>query len=102
MKRLSLFKTQAGTETIPPSNTTAGGLGLQWLDRPIGGMPDMSQLIPTISLTMQSFLSNPQYMKQIIDQNPQLHSMFDSIPQLRQMMQNPEVVRRLTSPQMIQ
>nr|GEW75615.1 short-chain dehydrogenase TIC 32, chloroplastic [Tanacetum cinerariifolium] len=79
----------------------SGGLGLQGLDRPTRGMPDMSQLILTISLMMQSFLSNPKYMKQIIEQNPQLRSMFDSIPQLREMMQNPEVVRRLTSPQLI-
>ncbi|PWA84495.1 hypothetical protein CTI12_AA130900 [Artemisia annua] len=80
----------AGTKTTPPSNTTTG-------------MADMSQLIPAISMMMQRLLlSNPQYMKQIIDQNPQLQSMFDSNPQFREMMQNPEVVRRLTSPQMMQ
>ncbi|PWA98147.1 ubiquitin domain-containing protein DSK2a [Artemisia annua] len=89
----------AETETTPPSDTTTGGLGLPGLDHPTRGTPDMNQLIPAISLMMQSFLSNPQYMKQIIDQNPQLH---DYIPQLREMMQNPEVVRQLTLPQMMQ
>ncbi|PWA95939.1 anamorsin [Artemisia annua] len=79
----------AETEPAPPSDTTAG-------------MPDVSQLIPATSMIMQSLLSNPQYMKQIIDQDPQLQSMFDSNPQFREVVQNPEVVRRLTSPQMMQ
>ncbi|PWA94592.1 Heat shock chaperonin-binding [Artemisia annua] len=75
----------SGTETTPSNsnplpNTTTG------LDRSTRGMPDMSQLMlyQAISLIMQSLLSNPQYMEQIIGQNPQLQSMFDCNPQLRE------------------
>ncbi|GJW16551.1 ubiquitin family protein [Tanacetum coccineum] len=68
------------------------------------GMPDTSQLIPVITMMMQSLLSSSLYMKQVIGHNPQLQSIFDSNPQLRAMMQNPdpEVFCRLTSPQMMQ
>ncbi|CAI9288249.1 unnamed protein product [Lactuca saligna] len=69
-----------------------------------GGMPDMSQLLqnPAVSWMMQILLSNPQYMQQNVSQNPQLRTMFDSNPQLREMMQNPEVFCQLTSPRMMQ
>nr|XP_043640217.1 ubiquitin domain-containing protein DSK2b-like [Erigeron canadensis] len=94
---------QANAGTRAPNVSGLGGLGLPGLDRP-SGMPDMSQLMqnPAVSQMMQSLLSNPQYMEQVIGQNPQLRSMFDSNPQLREMMQNPEVLRQLTSPQMMQ
>ncbi|KAK9064489.1 hypothetical protein SSX86_015871 [Deinandra increscens subsp. villosa] len=93
--------TNAGTRA--PNVSGLGGLGLPGLDRP-SGMPDMSQLMqnPAVSQMMQSLLSDPQYMEQIVNQNPQLRSMFDSNPQLREMMQNPELLRQLTSPQMMQ
>ncbi|KAL7596863.1 hypothetical protein Lser_V15G30143 [Lactuca serriola] len=51
---------------------------------------------------MQILLSNPQYMELIVSQNPQLSTMFDFNPHLREMAQNPEVLRQLTSPQMMQ
>ncbi|KAK1437834.1 hypothetical protein QVD17_03634 [Tagetes erecta] len=94
-------QTNAGTRA--PNVSGLGGPGLPGLDRP-GGMADMSQLMqnPAISQMMQSLLSNPQYMDQIVNQNPQLRSMFDANPQLREMMQNPEILRQLTSPQMMQ
>ncbi|GJT77899.1 ubiquitin domain-containing protein DSK2a-like protein [Tanacetum coccineum] len=94
-----IFLPFAGTITIPPSNTTTGGLGFQGLDRPTGGMPDSCQLL---SLMMQTLLSRPLIMDHIVGQNPQLQSIFDSNPQLRDMIQDPEVVRQLTSPQMMQ
>ncbi|KAI3824881.1 hypothetical protein L1987_06353 [Smallanthus sonchifolius] len=104
-----------GSETTPasaapnsnplpnPWGGTTGGLGLPGLDRP-SNMSDMSQLMqnPAITQMMQSLLSNPQYMEQIVNQNPQLRTMFDSNPQLREMLQNPELLRQLTSPQMMQ
>ncbi|KAF5764347.1 putative Ubiquitin-like domain, Heat shock chaperonin-binding, UBA-like superfamily, ubiquilin [Helianthus annuus] len=93
--------TNAGTRA--PNVSGLGGMGLPGLDR-ASNMPDMSQLMqnPAISQMMQSLLSNPQYMEQIVNQNPQLRSMYDANPQLREMMQNPEVMRQLTSPQMMQ
>lgn len=39
---------------------------------------------------------------QFLGTNPQLQSMFDMNPQLREMMQNPEIIRQLTSPEMMQ
>ncbi|KAI3714196.1 hypothetical protein L1987_72792 [Smallanthus sonchifolius] len=94
-------QTNAGTRA--PNLSGFGGLGLPGLDRPTG-MPEMSQLMqnPAVSQMMQSLLSNPQYIEQIVNQNPQLRSMFDSNPQLREMLQNPEILRQLTSPQMMQ
>ncbi|KAK1423001.1 hypothetical protein QVD17_18294 [Tagetes erecta] len=93
----------ANAGTRAPNVSGLGGLGLPGLDRP-SAMPDMSQLMqnPAISQMMQSLLSNPQYMEQIMNQNPQLRTMFDANPQLREMMQNPEILRQLTSPQMMQ
>ncbi|XP_060191457.1 ubiquitin domain-containing protein DSK2b-like isoform X1 [Lycium barbarum] len=94
----------AGDTRAPP----VGGLGaLPDLQRMLGGMPDASsvnQLMqnPAMSQMMQSVLSNPQYMNQIMGLNPQLRSMLDSNSHLREMMQNPEFIRQLTSPETMQ
>ncbi|KAJ8544757.1 hypothetical protein K7X08_017340 [Anisodus acutangulus] len=94
----------AGDTRAPP----LGGLGaLPDLQRMLGGMPDASsvnQLMqnPAMSQMMQSLLSNPQYMNQIMGLNPQLRSMLDSNSHLREMMQNPEFIRQLTSPETMQ
>ncbi|TYI88266.1 hypothetical protein E1A91_D04G196500v1 [Gossypium mustelinum] len=84
-----------------------GGLGLPDLPPMLNGMPDASQLTqllqnPAISQMMQSIISNPQYMNQIMNLNPQLRGMFDMNPQLRDMMQNPEVLRQMFSPETMQ
>ncbi|GJS71198.1 ubiquitin domain-containing protein DSK2a-like protein [Tanacetum coccineum] len=72
-------------------------------NRPTRGMPEMSLLLyPAISQMMRTLLSSPQLMKQIIGQNPQLRSMFDSNPELSDISQHHEVVRCLTSAQMMQ
>ncbi|VFQ88210.1 unnamed protein product [Cuscuta campestris] len=81
-----------------------GGLGLPDL---LSAMPDpnaVNQMMqnPAISQMMQSLLSNPQYMNQILGLNPQLRNMLDSNSQLREMMQNPEFIRQMTSPEMMQ
>ncbi|KAK4348010.1 hypothetical protein RND71_034349 [Anisodus tanguticus] len=93
----------AGDTRAPP----LGGLGALPLQRMLGGMPDASsvnQLMqnPAMSQMMQSLLSNPQYMNQIMGLNPQLRSMLDSNSHLREMMQNPEFIRQLTSPETMQ
>ncbi|CAI9288244.1 unnamed protein product [Lactuca saligna] len=59
--------------TRAPNVSGLGGRGLPGADM-TGGMPDMSQLLqnPAVSRMMQVLLSNPQYMQQIVSQNPQL------------------------------
>ncbi|KAK8567889.1 hypothetical protein V6N13_105836 [Hibiscus sabdariffa] len=84
-----------------------GGLGLLDMPPMLNGMPDASQLTqllqnPAVSQMMQSIASNPQYMNQIMNMNPQLRGMFDLNPQLREMMQNPEVLRQMFSPETMQ
>ncbi|KAG8662874.1 ubiquitin domain-containing protein DSK2a isoform X2 [Manihot esculenta] len=91
----------------PPAPAGLGGLGLPEFDNMFGAMPDanlMSQMLqnPGISQMMQSLLSNPQYMNQILGANPQFRSMLDSNSQFREMMQNPEFLRQLTSPETMQ
>ncbi|PON78478.1 Ubiquilin [Trema orientale] len=92
----------------PPNVAGLGGLGLPNLEQMLtGGLPDttqMNQLLqnPAISQMMQSMLSNPQYMNQILNLNPQLRGMVDLNPQLREMMQNPEILRQLTNPETMQ
>ncbi|GAV60128.1 ubiquitin domain-containing protein/UBA domain-containing protein [Cephalotus follicularis] len=83
-----------------------GGLGLPDMEHMLGsGMPDAAQLNqllqnPAISQMMQSLLSNPQYMNQILNQ--QLRGMPEINPQMREMMQNPEILRQLASPETMQ
>ncbi|XP_020576570.1 ubiquitin domain-containing protein DSK2b-like isoform X2 [Phalaenopsis equestris] len=84
-----------------------GGLGAPELERMAAGLPDSSvfnQVLqnPAMSQMMQSLLSNPQYINQIFNMNPQLRSMMESNTQLREMMQNPEFLRQLASPETLQ
>ncbi|KAL2531228.1 Ubiquitin domain-containing protein DSK2b [Abeliophyllum distichum] len=96
----------SGNARIPPLGVS-GGIGFPDFSQLLGSMPDpnsLNQLIqnPAISQMMQSLLSNPQYINQIIGFNPELQNMFDSNPQFRDMMQNPEFIRQLLSPGMMQ
>ncbi|KAK8965942.1 hypothetical protein KSP40_PGU002981 [Platanthera guangdongensis] len=100
----------------PAANTrsTVGGearsaafsdLGLPNLEA--GGIPDpavLSQVLqnPAMTQMMQSLLSNPQYVNQIFNMNPQLRSVMESNTQLREMLQNPEFLRQLASPETMQ
>ncbi|KAI4318583.1 hypothetical protein MLD38_032265 [Melastoma candidum] len=84
-----------------------GGLGLAGMDPTLTAMPDpafLNQLVqnPAVSQMMESLLSNPQYLNQIMNLNPQLRRMVDMNPQLREMMQNPELLRQLTNPETLQ
>ncbi|TXG59903.1 hypothetical protein EZV62_014476 [Acer yangbiense] len=85
------------------------GLGLPGMEGMFGGSGtqdtnSLNQMLqnPAITQMMQSLLSNPQYMNQILGLNPQLRGMLDSNSQLREMMQNPEFLRQLTSPETMQ
>ncbi|OWM80497.1 ubiquitin domain-containing protein DSK2b-like isoform X2 [Punica granatum] len=98
--------TATGDARAPPA-AGLGGLGLPGLDQMFGGNTDanmLNQLMqnPAISQMMQSMLSNPQYLNQILNLNSQLRGMADMNPQLREMMQNPELLRQLTSPETMQ
>ncbi|XP_071735338.1 ubiquitin domain-containing protein DSK2b-like [Rutidosis leptorrhynchoides] len=92
----------------PPAVGGLGGLGVPGLEGLFGGTPpdpnSMSQLMqnPAISQMMQSLLSNPQHLNQILGLNPQMQRMLESNPQLREMMQNPDFIRQLTSPETMQ
>ncbi|KAI3665274.1 hypothetical protein L6452_43898 [Arctium lappa] len=91
----------AGTDRSTPP-VGLGGLGIPGLEGILGSTPDpnaMSQLMqnPAISQMMQSLLSNPQYMNQMLGVNSQMLN-----PQLREMMQNPDFIRQMTSPETMQ
>ncbi|XP_060194642.1 ubiquitin domain-containing protein DSK2a-like [Lycium barbarum] len=93
------------TRATPPAGL--GGLALPDLEQMLGGMPDAASLNqmmqnPAVSQMMQSLLSNPQYMNQMLGLNPQLRNMLDSNSHLREMMQNPEFIRQMTSPETMQ
>ncbi|KAL0550625.1 hypothetical protein IC582_015147 [Cucumis melo] len=101
------------TRSNPTPNASAqvptglAGLGLPNLEGMLGATPDaagLNQLMqnPAISQMMQSVMSNPQYVNQILGLNPQLRGLLDSNPQLREMMQDPEFLRQLTSPDTMQ
>ncbi|KAM2291871.1 hypothetical protein ACFXTI_026688 [Malus domestica] len=78
------------------------------LEGAFGAMPQDSNLLnqlmqnPAVSQIMQSLLSNPQYMNEILGSNPQLRSMLDTNSSLREMMQNPEFLHHLDSPETMQ
>ncbi|XP_039006947.1 ubiquitin domain-containing protein DSK2b-like isoform X2 [Hibiscus syriacus] len=103
-------QTNATARSNPAGDARApglGGLGLPVMPPMLNGMPDASQLTqllqnPAVSQMMQNIASNPQYMNQIMNLNPQLRGMFDLNPQLREMMQNPEVLRQMFSPETMQ
>nr|XP_018684704.1 PREDICTED: ubiquitin domain-containing protein DSK2a isoform X5 [Musa acuminata subsp. malaccensis] len=82
-----------------------GGFGLPELERMAGGVPDpsfLNQLLqnPAIMQMMQSLLSNPEFMNQVL--SPQLRGLLGSNSQLSDVLQNPELIRQLTSPETMQ
>ncbi|WJX88326.1 hypothetical protein P8452_70429 [Trifolium repens] len=91
----------------PP--TGLGGLGLPGLEGMLGGsgMPDpalLTQMMqnPAISQMMQSMLSNPQTLSQILGAaNTEQRGMPD-LNSLRDVMQNPEFLRLFSSPETLQ
>ncbi|KAE9612902.1 hypothetical protein Lal_00027306 [Lupinus albus] len=95
-----------GGDARQQTPTGLGGLGLPDLEGMLGGMPDaalMTQLMqnPAISQMMQSMLSNPQTMNQILGVNAGQRGMPD-MNSLREVMQNPEFLRLFSSPETLQ
>ncbi|KAM7256106.1 hypothetical protein ACFE04_011847 [Oxalis oulophora] len=82
-----------------PSPAGLGGLGLGDIGSVLGS-DQLSQMLqnPAMSQMMQTVLSNPQYMNQILNLNQQ----FQENPQLREMIQNSESFGQLTSPESMQ
>ncbi|KAM2219007.1 hypothetical protein TB2_017851 [Malus domestica] len=97
------LQTPSGT-----ARSSLAGISYPELEGAFGAMPQDSNLLnqlmqnPAVSQIMQSLLSNPEYMNEILGSNPQLRSMLDSNSYLREMMQNPEFLRQLASPETMQ
>lgn len=86
--------------------TGLGGLGMPDLEGMLGGVPDagsLTQLMqnPAISQMMQSIMSNPQTMNQILGMNTDQRGMPD-MNSMREVMQNPEFLRMFSSPETMQ
>ncbi|XP_019421735.1 PREDICTED: ubiquitin domain-containing protein DSK2b-like isoform X1 [Lupinus angustifolius] len=95
-----------GGDARQQTPTGLGGLGLPDLEGMLGSMPDaamMTQLMqnPAISQMMQSMLSNPQTMNQVLGANAGQRGMPD-MNALREVMQNPEFLRLFSSPETLQ
>ncbi|GAB2252995.1 hypothetical protein Droror1_Dr00005842 [Drosera rotundifolia] len=92
-------QTNPAARSNPASLPGLGALGsFPDLESMLGGAPDpamLSQLMqnPAISQMMQSVLSNPQYMNQLFNMHPQLRAMSEM---------NPELLRQLATPEMMQ
>ncbi|KQK23813.1 ubiquitin domain-containing protein DSK2a [Brachypodium distachyon] len=106
---------QGAARPSPASNArsaTSGGLGLGGLGSAdlgnmLGGGSDASFLNqvlqnPTMMQMMQNIMSNPQSMNQLLNMNPNVRNMMESNSQMREMFQNPEFLRQLTSPETLQ
>ncbi|KAG4401674.1 hypothetical protein GLYMA_02G041700v4 [Glycine max] len=97
-----------GVDARQQGPTGLGGHGLPDLESMLGGsaMPDpalLTQLMqnPAISQMMQSMLSNPQTLNQILGANTEQRGMPD-LNSLREVMQNPEFLRLFSSPETLQ
>ncbi|GJM91350.1 hypothetical protein PR202_ga07713 [Eleusine coracana subsp. coracana] len=112
---------QGATRSGPAGNTRTGataglgGLGSPDLSSLLGGLagtgaagtPDaslLSQMLqnPAMMQMMQSIMSDPQTMNQLLNFNPNTRNLMESNTQLREMFQNPEFLRQLTSPETLQ
>ncbi|XP_058777697.1 ubiquitin domain-containing protein DSK2a-like [Vicia villosa] len=99
-------RSTTGVEARQQTPTGLGGLGIPDLEGMLGGMPDsgsLSQFMqnPAISQMMQSILSNPQTMNQILGMNTDQRGVPD-LNSMREVMQNPEFLRMFSSPETMQ
>ncbi|WOL05890.1 ubiquitin domain-containing protein DSK2a-like isoform X3 [Canna indica] len=98
------------TRSNPASTPGIPGLsGFGSLDSEnmVGRMQDpslLSQVLqnPAMSQMMQNLLSDPQYVNQMLNFNPNVRSLLESNTQLREMLQNPDFLRQLMSPETMQ
>lgn len=84
--------TPVGDVRLPAPGGLGGHLDYQPMFGSTQDTASLSQFMqnPAVSQTMQSLLSNPQYMNQVHGLNPQLRNVLDSNPQLKEGIQNPE------------
>uniref|UniRef100_A0A804R4M4 Ubiquitin domain-containing protein DSK2b n=1 Tax=Zea mays TaxID=4577 RepID=A0A804R4M4_MAIZE len=93
-----------------PRTGSAGGLGGSGspdLGSMLGGSPDVSpfsQMLqnPAMIQMMQNIMSDPQTMNQLLNLNPNARNLMESNTHMREMFQNPEFLRQLTSPETLQ
>uniref|UniRef100_A0A7I4EFD6 Uncharacterized protein n=1 Tax=Physcomitrium patens TaxID=3218 RepID=A0A7I4EFD6_PHYPA len=92
-----------------PDFSRLAGLGLPDLGTMggSGGLMDpamIQQMLqnPQIQEMMQGILSNPAYMNQIMNMQPQLRAMLNQNPHFRDMMQNPDFIRQMINPESLQ
>ncbi|TYH78639.1 hypothetical protein ES332_D03G002800v1 [Gossypium tomentosum] len=100
-------RSDPGVDGRPQAPAGLGGLGLPTFEGLFGAMQDsnsLNQLMqnPAISQMMRSLLSSPQYLNEVLSLSPQLQNMLGSNSQPREMMQNSQFLRQLTSPEMMQ
>ena len=53
---------------------------------------------PAMANMMQSMMSNPAVMQQMIDSDPRMRAMLDAAPGMREQLTNPEFLRQMTNP----
>ncbi|CAD5170504.1 unnamed protein product [Musa acuminata subsp. malaccensis] len=90
-----------------PGAPVLNGLGSLDLENMVGRMQDssvLSQVLqnPAMMQMMQNLLSDPQYVNQVLNFNPNMRSLLESNGQLREMLQNPDFLRQLMSPETMQ
>ncbi|KAK8607399.1 hypothetical protein V6N13_053136 [Hibiscus sabdariffa] len=105
--QINTTRSDPSSDSRPQAPAGLGGLGLPPFEGMFGAMQDTNSLNllmqnPAISQTMQSLLSNPQYMNQVLGLGPQHQSFVGSISQLREVMQNSQFLPQFTSPEMMQ
>ncbi|KAK9010957.1 hypothetical protein V6N11_043819 [Hibiscus sabdariffa] len=107
--QINSTRSDPSADSRPQAPAGLGGLGLPTFEGMFGAMQDtnslnQTQLIqnPASSQMMQSLLSNPQYMNQVLGLGPQHQSLVGSISQLREVMQNSQFLPQFTSPEMMQ
>ncbi|TVU31857.1 hypothetical protein EJB05_23559 [Eragrostis curvula] len=103
----SLLGGLAGNAGAGAAGGGLGGLGSPDLGSILGGSPDaslLSQMLqnPAMMQMMQSIMSDPQTMNQLLNFNPNTRNLMESNTQLREMFQNPQFLRQLTSPETLQ
>ncbi|KAK1296276.1 hypothetical protein QJS10_CPB15g00241 [Acorus calamus] len=86
-----------------PSMGNLGGQGMPDMGTMFGSMQDptfLSEFMqnPAVRQLMNSMLSNPEYMNQILSLTPQMRAMMEANPVVR----DPEMARQFTSPEVLQ